>query len=247
MCDVIMSNGYLFTCRIFDVFLDEQKAHELSDRFNKKGYGFFKFQFEFSNEEKGKLLDIHHIPVKNYEDYYDGKFNDIDVFAKELSKVLLSGTIELYLACSGENGYFVGYRVTNDGAYTIKPHVEEKCYGCLDATMVYKLNNPKVDIEKREELEDFFSNYVTNTNYEPTRIDGGFTNVTLDLNDFNEIVEIDVADLNAQYHDSYFFAKMLSRTLVSGSVELKFMGNDGHLWGYKITPGDVDYLSMDWI
>jgi hypothetical protein len=247
MCDVVMSNGYLFTCRIFDVFLDEQKAYELSDRFNQKDYGFFKFQFEFSKEEKGKLLDIHHVPVKGFSDYYDGRFHDLDIFASELSKVLLSGTVELYLAYSGENGYFVGYKVTNDGAYPIKPHIEEKCYGCFDATMAYKLNNPKVDIEKRNELEDFFSNYVTNSDYEPTRIDGGFTNVTLDLNDFNEIVEIDVADLHAHFHDSYFFAKMLSRTIIKGSVELRFMGDDGHLWGYKVTPGDVDYLSMDWV
>jgi hypothetical protein len=243
MYDIVISNGFLFTYRIFNAFLDEQKAHELSDSFSQKGYGFFKFHFEFSKEEeqKGKLLGIYQV------DHYNGRFNDIDIFARELSKVLLSGTIKLYLACSGKNGYFIGYKVTNEGVYTINPNVREECYSCFDATMTYKLNNPKVDIEKKEELEDFFSNYVTNSDYEPTRIDGGFTNVTLNLNDdFNEIVEIDVAKLHAHFHDSYFFAKMLSRTLVSGSVELKFMGDDGHLWGYKVTPGDVDYLSMDW-
>jgi len=242
MCDIVMSNGFLFTCKISNAFLNEQKAHELSDSFSQKGYGFFKFHFEFSKEEKGKLLGIYQV------NHYNGRFNDIDIFAKELSKVLLSGTIELYLACSGENGYFIGYRVTNDGAYIIEPHVEKKYCDCFNAVMAYKLNSPKIDVEKKDELEDFFSNYVTNSDYEPTRINGGFVNVTLELNnDFNEIVKIDIADLHAHFHDSYFFAKMLSRTLVSGSVELRFMGDDGHLWGYKITPGDVDYLSMDWI
>jgi len=43
------------------------------------------------------------------------------------------------------------------------------------------------------------------------------------------------------------FAEKLSAALVSGLIEIYFVGEDGISWGYRVLPNEVYTMSTQWV
>lgn len=91
----------------------------------------------------------------------------------------------------------------------------------------------KLDSRKLEELHRFFGNEENDEVY-------GFYKVT--VSEKHGVLKVDVVDYFAKFYDSELFCKKLSGAMVRGKVKITFVGEDGDIWGYCITPQKVEDL-----
>jgi len=54
-------------------------------------------------------------------------------------------------------------------------------------------------------------------------------------------LEIESSEYCAKFYDSEKFAKELARVIEKGYAVLKFIGEDGEVWGYFIKNGNLEY------
>jgi uncharacterized protein YutD len=103
----------------------------------------------------------------------------------------------------------------------------------------YDLNKAIANTKKVKKLEEFFED---NGNY-------GFAQVKIRLENpddiESEIHSIYVNDSFTSFYDDEEFAERLSKVLVSGFVILEFCGEDGNVWGYRISRNKVQLLTAD--
>ncbi len=98
----------------------------------------------------------------------------------------------------------------------------------------YSINKgTRVDLEKKEKLEEFFSSNNSEV--------FGFFGVKIYVEN-DEMLGIDLDDFYSKFYDSELFRDKLKDILISGSVELSFTGEDGEKWGFLITPGNSEEL-----
>ena len=98
----------------------------------------------------------------------------------------------------------------------------------------YEIEDARSSREKVRELNKFFSNINNPELY-------GFFLVNVYEKEGN-IEEIELIDTYSKFYDDFLFAAELSEILESGEISLKFVGEDGEEWGYKISPNNVKEL-----
>lgn len=54
-------------------------------------------------------------------------------------------------------------------------------------------------------------------------------------------------DWNQKFYEDEKFARVLSRMLAKGWVDLKFIGEDDSMWGWRVTPGHIEPLRVIWV
>ena len=88
------------------VKVDTQKLMEMAKKYSDPNrsdvYGYYDVEFEVDNDELKNIV---------LKDYY-AKFYDDSMFAKDLSKAIISGQVDLYY--QGEDGEWWGYRITHE-------------------------------------------------------------------------------------------------------------------------------------
>jgi hypothetical protein len=96
---------------------------------------------------------------------------------------------------------------------------------------------------------DFSSKpYIKNIkelNNEIAKLKGGMSEVKVIKaidNDFDYVIKLD--DFNGQFYDEKEFAELLSKYMDKGYVDLKYEGEDGALWGYRVYPNKVKDLKF---
>ncbi len=92
----------------------------------------------------------------------------------------------------------------------------------------------RIDEKKTKEVENYFANY-------DNPYIGGFAGVGLEVRE-NKLVSINLDDYDAKFYDEKLFAEKLSKAITSGSVSLRFFGEDGGFWGYKVSSGAIEDL-----
>ena len=93
----------------------------------------------------------------------------------------------------------------------------------------------KVDLKKKEELEQFFSDCDNMHIY-------GFYNVKLGVNEENELNDIELEEYYSKFYDSQLFADKIKDVVKTGKIRLIFTGEDGDTWGYDVSPGKAETL-----
>jgi hypothetical protein len=115
------------------------------------------------------------------------------------------------------------------------------------SNFTFNTENAVVDVKKIKELEAFFSNPE---NHEDI---SGFLNVSIGVDtnsanaEFGRMNDIIVEDAYAKFYDDRLLADKLSTALISGYVELHFVGEDGVAWGYLVTPNKVRDMITQWV
>jgi len=112
-------------------------------------------------------------------------------------------------------------------------------YANFDCT----LNEPVVDTKKAKNLEKYFADDQKETY--------GFLDVKLKLIDVggnrSVLDDIIVIDHYNKFYDDKLFTEKLSKVLISGSVDLHFIGEDRKAWGWRVSPNEVRMLTMTWV
>ena len=98
----------------------------------------------------------------------------------------------------------------------------------------YEIEDAKSSKGKILWLEKFFSDINNPDIY-------GFYEVKIYEKD-GKIEEIELTDTYSKFYDDFLFATKLSKILESGEIFLKFVGEDGEEWGYKVSPKNVEEL-----
>ena len=93
----------------------------------------------------------------------------------------------------------------------------------------------RVNVEKKKELERFFSNYDNEKVF-------GFGGVEIEIDESGELIGIGLEEYHAKFYDDFLFAKKLSEVIETGKIRLFFNGEDGDTWGYEVSPGNVESL-----
>lgn len=101
---------------------------------------------------------------------------------------------------------------------------------------IIDLDNAKVDLEKVKEIESYFDKYPNS----------GFKGVKFELFDGNRLYNITLPEYPRIFQEGEIenFAQMLSKALISGTVELLFSYEKSiEQWGYRVTPNNFKFLS----
>lgn len=75
----------------------------------------------------------------------------------------------------------------------------------------------------------------------------GFYNAEVILDDKNRITKIHVEENPYKFYDDEFFAKKLSKCIVSGHIDLVFYGEDGASWGFRVSKGKTEEVYPVWM
>ncbi len=91
----------------------------------------------------------------------------------------------------------------------------------------------RVDLKKKEALEDFFSSKENKDVY-------GFRNVNI-ITDGDIVTDIFLESYYGEFYDDDLFIDALKDILIEGKIQLVFSGREDK-WGYDVTPGRADGL-----
>jgi len=106
----------------------------------------------------------------------------------------------------------------------------------------YSLNKAIIDPQKAKELEERFC--------DPTFKSTVFDHIKLVRNANNELIGIDTINTLSSEIYREMFTNALRKVLISGSVELYFLGVEDYSFyatGYKVSPNNIEVLSDDYV
>ena len=106
----------------------------------------------------------------------------------------------------------------------------------------YSLNKVIIDPQKAKELEERFC--------DPTFKLMVFDHIKLARNENNELIRIDTINTISSEIYQEMFTNALYKVLISGSVELYFLGVKDYSFyatGYKVSPNNIEVLSDDYV
>lgn len=111
-------------------------------------------------------------------------------------------------------------------------------YSEFSYTLSYEEGPVVIDPQLKKQLEAAYANAQNKSLY-------GFYEVKLVADKDNILQSIELSDYISKFYDDRYFAKDLSKIILSGYVILRFIGEEGEKWEYYVRNNQVDELSYE--
>lgn len=85
--------------------------------------------------------------------------------------------------------------------------------------------------------------------YKDNENEGDFNNATIEIDDNNFLLDIDLIEYYGVYRNARQFAERVQKVMKSGKLELHFQNGDGlgSHYGFRITPDKIEDIFLVWM